>query len=517
MSLCPLHEKAIVLMPEDDVALARADIPSRTTLEYRGGMILVRETIKGGHKFALREIPRSAPVRKYGQIIGFATQKIRPGDHVHIHNLEAGSFARDHDFATEVKPPVAGQAAKTRTFLGFQRADGRVGTRNCIAVISTCNCSASVTRRIARHFRVGGLEAFPNVDSVFPVCHHSGCGMPMGGEDHERLQLILAGFATHPNIAGYLLVGLGCEMNQASSLVEAKGLTCPNLPLFQHPPIVNIQDTGGTQKAVEKGVKIVLEMLPHANEARRTPQPVSSICLATQCGGSDADSGITANPALGLAADELVRCGGTVILGETAELYGAEHLLTRRARDEGVGRRLLERIRWWETYTRLFHSELDNNLSPGNKKGGLTTIYEKSLGAVAKGGNTPLNAVYLYGERVAEKGLVMMDTPSHDPTSVTGMVAGGANVVVFTTGRGSVFGFKPAPVIKVASNSRLYRKMIGDMDINAGVVLEGEPIGSVGREIFERIIAVASGERTKSELQGLGEEEFVPWILGPMQ
>lgn len=517
MAIYDLQEKAIVLRAEDDVAVLRERVPAGAVLKYDGRKIRLHQTIQPGHKVALREIPCHGPIRKYGQIVGFASQNILAGEHVHVHNVEAKSFARDCAYATEAKPTVFYPEREMRTFLGFQRPDGRAGTRNYLAVISTSNCSATATRHIADRFRSDGLRGFPNVDGVFAICHHSGCGMPLGGDDHRRVQRILAGFAEHPNVAGYLFVGLGCEMNQAKRLIEDQGLARFNPSNSPLPPIITIQEVGGTQKAVETGAKRIAEMLPHVNEVRRTLQPVSSICLATQCGGSDANSGITSNPAVGFAADQLVRYGATVILGETAEIYGAEHMLTRRAKNERVGKKLIERIRWWEDYTSLFGAKINHNLSPGNRGGGLTTIYEKSLGAVAKGGTTPLNAVYLYGERVREKGLVMMDTPSYDPPSVTGMVAGGANMIVFTTGRGSVFGLKPVPSIKVASNSPLYEHMLDDMDINAGVILEGESVEAVGQQILEEIIAVASGKKTKSELQGVGEEEFIPWVLGPMQ
>jgi altronate hydrolase len=279
--------------------------------------------------------------------------------------------------------------------------------------------------------------------------------------------------------------------------------------------VLNIQDEGGITRTVEAAVRAVFELLPEANACQRTEQPASKIHLALECGGSDGNSGVTANPALGVAADLVVAQGGTAVLGETTEIYGAEHLLTRRAVSRAVGEKLIERIKWWEWYTGIFGAEINNNPSPGNKDGGLTTIYEKSLGAIAKGGSTALVDVVGYAEPVKAKGFVVMDTPGYDPVSMTGIVAGGANVLVFTTGRGSVFGCKPAPSIKVATNTPMYNHMIDDMDVNAGVVLDGTPVAEVGQRIFEEILAVAGGKKTKSEINGVGEEEFAPWSIGP--
>jgi altronate hydrolase len=386
------------------------------------------------------------------------------------------------------------------------------------------NCSATTCRAVAERFRGNAIQEFPNVDGVFAITHKSGCGMQYGGPDHEQLDRTLAGFARHPNVGAYVLVGLGCETGQASHIVEGQDLVQILLP-GQKPPgatdgprrptIVTIQECGGIAKTVEVLTRMVREMLPGLNDVRRTKQPASKIILGTNCGGSDGNSGITANPALGIASDMLVAQGGTSILAETTEVYGAEHLLTRRAKTREVGQKLVDRIKWWEWYTAIFGADINNNPSVGNKEGGLTTIYEKSLGAVAKGGSAPLSGVFQFAERVNVPGFVFMDTPGLDPVSVTGIVAGGANVVVFTTGRGSCFGCKPTPSIKVATNTPMYNHMMDDMDVNAGDILEGTPLPEKGRQIFEKILAVASGEKTKSELHGVGEEEFAPWPIGP--
>jgi altronate hydrolase len=431
--------------------------------------------------------------------------------------MEPGALTLDYAISSEVPPdpkPILG-----RTFQGFRRPDGRAATRNYIGIVSTVNCSAATSKMIAERFNKELLRDFPNIDGVVPLVHKGGCAFDYDGTEHRLLARTLAGFCRHPNIGAYLIVGLGCETSQGAYLQDRFNLVqlkVPGEPEAGRPLVINMQEQGGIAKTVEYASGLLKEMLPEANKVRREPIPVSEIILGTNCGGSDGNSGVTCNPALGIASDLLVAHGGTSILAETPEIYGAEHLLTRRARSVAVGEKLLERVRWWEDYCRKFQVTIDNNPSVGNKKGGLTTIYEKSLGAIAKAGYTSLNAVYEYAEQVTAKGFVFMDTPGFDPVSVTGLVAGGANVVVFTTGRGSCFGCKPAPSIKVASNTPMYERMIADMDINAGSILEGASVEQIGHEIFEKIIAVASGEETKSESQGIGDEEFAPWIIGPI-
>ncbi len=504
-----LAEVAVHLHPADEVAVARVPLAPGLRLRTDAGMVRVARLIPSGHKVALRPVAQGEAVHKYGQVIGFAAAPIAPGDHVHSHNLGVGALTHDYAVGVDVKPVDFVPESARRTFRGFRRPDGRAGTRNYVAVISTVNCSASTVRAIADRFRgPDALRDYPTVDGVIGLTHKGGCGARYGSREIDLLQRTLAGVARHPNVAAYVLVGLGCEINQIQDLVGAQGLEA------DRPPLLVIQDEGGLQETVEAGVAAVKKLLPVAAAYRREEIPASELVVALQCGGSDGWSGITANPALGRAADSIVRQGGTVALGETTEVYGAEHMLTRRAAAPEVAERLLERIGWWEEYTRRNGCEIDNNPSPGNKLGGLTTIYEKSLGAVAKGGSTPLNGVYEYAERITARGFVHVDSPGYDPISVTGQVASGCNLVVFTTGRGSVFGCKPAPSIKVATNSALYQKMRGDMDIDAGRVLDGSNLDEVGEEIFERILAVASGENSKSERHGIGEEEFNPWIIG---
>jgi altronate hydrolase len=513
MPAVPLSQVAVHLRPQDNVAVAARPVPPGAELEYNGRTLTVDQRIGMGHKIALQDIPKGEPIYKYGQIIGFASQDIAAGSHVHVHNVSADAFERDYAFCRDCPPPPA--PTEPRYFLGYDRGDGRYGTRNYIAIISTVNCSASTSKYISEKFRTTGLlNKYPNIDGVVAITHKAGCAMQYDGPDHDQLDRTLAGFARHPNVAAYLLVGLGCETGQAIHLIENQGLVQLNGGKPK-PPVLTIQECGGIGKTVEAGVRVLAEFLPGVNDVRRTKLPASKIVLGTNCGGSDGNSGVTANPALGIASDLLVAQGATSIIGETPEIYGAEHLLTRRAIRREVGEKLIARIKWWEWYTGIFGAEINNNPSPGNKEGGLTTIYEKSLGAIAKGGSTALVDVVDYAAPVKAKGFVVMDTPGYDPVSMTGIVAGGANVLVFTTGRGSVFGCKPAPSIKVATNSPLYQHMIDDMDINAGVILEGAPVEVVGRQIFEEILAVASGKKTKSELNGVGEEEFAPWSIGP--
>jgi arabinonate dehydratase len=514
MATYALTDKAVVLRAEDDVAIAKAELPAGTVLEDGTTRIEVHQPIRPGHKIARHARRSGDAVRRYGQVIGFATGDIAVGDHVHSHNLGIGDLSADrYEVGVDVRPVDFHPPAERRSFDGYQREDGRVGTRNYVAIVSTVNCSASVSQFVKDKFRDVGRD-YPAIDGVLAITHKSGCGTKLFGEDHLALQRVLAGYAKHPNVAAYILIGLGCEVNQAEVLVERQRMAAPGHP-ERRPTIITIQESGGIRKTVERAVAEVAKVLPAANDVKRTKQPVSELVLATNCGGSDGNSGITANPALGWAVDELVRHGGTGVLAETPEIYGAEHLLIRRAINEGVAKKLIDRYKWWEWYCRGIEA-MDNNPAPGNKAGGLTTVFEKSLGGVAKGGTTPLMDVFCYGEPITTRGFVFMDTPGHDPVSITGLVAGGANLICFTTGRGSVFGGKPVPSIKLATNSLVYRHMEEDMDVNCGVILEGTPLPVVGRQIFEEMIAVASGKRTKSEVAGVGEEEFAPWIIGPV-
>ncbi len=491
------------LDPSDNVVTATRALPMGTKVEG----VRTAAAIPTGHKIATASIARGEMVRKYAQLIGYAATDIAAGDHVHTDNVEFRNTEAAYEFGTDLRPAPT---AALDSFMGYKRDNGTIGTRNYIAVVTSVNCSATAARRIADAFGPDEMAQYPNVDGVVAFVHGTGCGMAGSGEGFEALQRVMWGYARHPNHAGVLMVGLGCEMNQIDWLLEAWGL--------QHGPLfhtMNIQSVAGLQRTIDLGIEKVRAMLPIANQARRVPCPASALKVALQCGGSDAWSGITANPALGYACDLLAAQGGTGVLAETPEIYGAEHLLTRRAADRTTGEKLIRLIRWWEDYTARNLGSMDNNPSPGNKKGGLTTILEKSLGAAAKGGTSPLNGVYKYAEAVTAPGFTFMDSPGYDPASVTGQIAGGCNLVCFTTGRGSAFGSKPAPTIKIATNTTMYDRMTEDMDINAGDILSGAAsIESKGREIYRMMLRVASGEPSKSEAQGLGDYEFVPWQIG---
>ncbi|HYG87074.1 MAG TPA: altronate dehydratase family protein [Azospirillum sp.] len=499
----------IRLHPADNVVVAGVDLLPGVTLP--GTDVVCRTPVPAGHKVAVQAIAVGEAVRKYNQVIGFATQPIAPGEHVHVHNLGMGdSFERDHAFGADAKPAELLPETERTTFQGIVRPDGRVATRNYIGVLTSVNCSATAARMVADAFRGDALAAFPNIDGVVALTHGYGCGMGANGDAIDALRRTIAGYARHPNFAAVLVLGLGCEVNQVDHLVEAE-----NLAVGDRLRTLSIQEVGGTPAAVREGVRWIKELLPAVNDVTRQPVPVSHLTLALQCGGSDGYSGITANPALGYAVDLLVRQGGTAVLSETPEVYGAEHLLTRRAVNPEVGQKLVDRIAWWEDYTTRTGGEMNNNPSPGNKKGGLTTILEKSLGAVAKAGTTNLVEVLRYGEPITAKGLVFMDTPGYDPVSATGQVAGGANVLCFTTGRGSVFGCKPTPSLKLATNTPLFQRMPDDMDIDCGTIATGdETIEEVGRRIFDLIVETASGRKSKSEELGFGSDEFTPWQMG---
>ncbi|MBK4735358.1 UxaA family hydrolase [Noviherbaspirillum pedocola] len=500
----------IRLHPNDDVVIARRQLLPGTRIDTEG--VTVASLIPAGHKMATRRLDSGQPVKRYDQVIGTASRDIEPGQHVHTQNLAMADFARRHEAGADARP--TDYLPEPATFMGIVRPDGRVATRNYIGVLTSVNCSATVAHAIADHFRrdfnPGALAAFPNVDGVVALTHGLGCAVDSEGEALAMLRRTLAGYARHANFAAVLIVGLGCETNQIAGMLDAHGLKEHE---FFH--TFTIQGSGGTAKTVRLGVEKIMSMLPKANDIRREPVSARHLTLGLQCGGSDGYSGITANPALGAAVDLLVRHGGTAILSETPEIYGAEHLLTRRAVSPVVADKLNERIAWWEQYCAHNGAELNNNPSAGNKAGGLTTILEKSLGAVAKGGTTNLVEVYRYAEPVNARGLVFMDTPGYDPVSATGQVAGGANMICFTTGRGSAYGCAPAPSLKLATNTALWERQEDDMDINCGGIADGtESIEEAGARFFQMILDTASGAKTKSEMHGYGQNEFVPWNTG---
>jgi altronate hydrolase len=503
-------DPVIRIHPADNVVIARRQLLGGTTVAVEG--LTVTGLVPPGHKVATRAIAVGEPVRRYNQVIGHATQAIAPGQHVHTHNLAFAEFARAHEPGAGAQPTA--YVAEPATFDGIVRGDGRVATRNYIGVLTSVNCSATAARAIADQFRRDihpeALAAFANVDGVVALTHGMGCATDSEGEELRVLRRTLGGYARHPNFAAVLVVGLGCETNQIQGLVAQEGLQeGARLVTF------NIQDTGGTAKTVARGVELIRQLLPEANRVKRQPVPARHLTVGLQCGGSDGYSGITANPALGAAVDRLVRHGGTAILSETPEIYGGEHLLTRRAVSQQVADKLLARIAWWEQYTARNRMSMDNNPSAGNKAGGLTTILEKSLGAIAKSGTTNLVDVVEFAEPVTARGFVYMDTPGYDPVSATGQVAGGANLICFTTGRGSAYGCAPSPSLKLSTNTALWAKQQDDIDIDCGGIVEGvDSVDAAGERIFRLILDTASGRKTKSELHGYGQNEFVPWQLG---
>jgi altronate hydrolase len=495
---------AIRLHPNDNVIVARIDILPGTPVE---GAVAAAALIPAGHKMLTRAVKAGEAFRKYNQVIGFATEDLAPGTHIHTDNCVMGDFERDYAYCADAHPTDF--IAPVATFDGYRRTDGRAATRNYIGIVTTVNCSAATSRIIANKV-VPLLEAFPNIDGVVPLTHGGGCGMAASGLEMDVLRRTLGGYARHANMAAVVMLGLGCETNQIAGLMKAEGLT-------EGPKLIPmaIQEEGGVAKTAARAASFIQELLPDANDVRRVPIPVSELVLALQCGGSDGYSGISANPALGVAADLVVRHGGTAVLTETPEIYGAEHLLTRRAVSREVGEKIVERIKWWEAHCARTGGAMNNNPSAGNKVGGLTTILEKSLGAVAKGGTTNLVDVYQYAQPITARGFVYMDGPGYDPVSATGQIAGGANVLCFTTGRGSVFGCKPTPSLKLATNSKIYHRMTDDMDINCGTIVDGEEtIEACGRRIFDLILKTASGQKTKSEALGIGDDEFEPWKIG---
>ena len=507
----PSAPPTIRIHPADNVVIARRQLLGGTALADEGGLT-VTGLVPPGHKLATAAIAAGEAVRRYDQVIGHATQAIAPGQHVHTHNLAFASFARTHDIGAGALPTV--HVPEPATFMGIVRPDGRVATRNYIGVLTSVNCSATAARAIADHFRRDirpeALADYPNVDGVVALTHGMGCATDSEGEELRVLRRTLGGYARHANFAAVLVVGLGCETNQIQGLIAQEGLQeGAKLQAF------SIQDTGGTARTVARGVELIQAMLPEANRVQRQPVPASHLTVGLQCGGSDGYSGISANPALGAAVDRLVRHGGTAILSETPEIYGGEHLLTRRAASPAVADKLMARIRWWEAYTARNGMSMDNNPSAGNKAGGLTTILEKSLGAIAKSGTTRLEDVVEFAERITARGFVYMDSPGYDPVSATGQVASGANLICFTTGRGSAYGCAPSPSLKLATNTALWLKQEEDMDINCGGIVDGtETVDEAGERIFRLMLATASGQATKSERHGYGQNEFVPWQLG---
>jgi altronate hydrolase len=499
----PTPETSVIqLSPGDNVAIARVPLAAGALIRTAARELRTTESIPEGHKMAVQDIAPGESIVRYGSPIGLARVAIRAGEHVHTHNLafedrEDCSLACARGAETPGDLPSPDREGVGPTFLGYPRRDGRAGTRNYIAVAAASNCSSYTAELIAARFPREALPA--EVDGVVAFPHGEGCGHSIG-PDTRQLQRVIAGVMDHPNVAASVLLGLGCEMNSVDNYGSRVSLT--------------LQSAGGTRATVEAGVREVGKLIEKAS-AERVPVPASKLVLGLNCGGSDSFSGISANPALGVCSDMLARIGATAVLAETTELFGAERLLLERAASLEVAQKLLGFVSSYKRYLSQFGGSFDDNPSPGNKQGGLTNIVEKSLGAVAKSGSSPLRDVVDYAERIHSPGLVFMNTPGYDPVSLTGLAAGGVNLIAFTTGRGSAIGFPTVPVLKIATNTGMFEAMRDNMDLNAGRIIDGEmSIEQMGEEIFARLLAVASGERTASEK--LGHHEFVPWRIGPV-
>ncbi len=502
-----LSRKALCLSKKDNVIISLKSLHKGEFLEDFN--INLKTSCLPGQKIANTDIKQNEPIIKYCTTIGFADSDIVKGQVLSNKNVIFKEFKRSHQFCVKYRPTQF--ANKEKTFKGFIRDDGNVGTRNFIAIVSTVNCSATVVHEIASYFSEEKLKKYPNVDGVAAFSHSTGCGMEQTGEPMQLLQRTLAGYINHPNVFSSLVIGLGCERCQIGGLFQSQDLK-ENKNLKS----LVMQEVGGTRATIQAGIKYVEDMLVEANKCKRSVSSVSNLTVGLQCGGSDAFSSISANPALGKAVDILVEFGGTGILSETPEIYGVEHTLTERSVSNEVAKKLLERVNWWKNIYSLGRDvQINGKVSPGNQKGGLANILEKSLGSSMKGGTSGLMEVYHYAEKVMKKGFVFMDTPGFDPVSATGQIAGGANLVAFTTGRGSCFGSKPSPSIKLATNSSLFYAMEEDMDINCGKIIDGtKSLDEMGNEIFDEFINIASGKKTKSELLSLGRHEFAPWQIG---
>ncbi len=502
----PTAANAVIHLHEsDNIAIARVQLPAGQTIQAGGHAVTLEDPIPIGHKVSIRPIAAGEVIIRYGQVMGRAKVRIEPGRHLHTHNVLFEELSFDYEYPTgDTELPRRFESGPT--FQGYPREDGRAGTRNYIAVVAASNCAAHTAELIAESFEDEPLP--PNVDGIVAFPHGEGCGHNAGA-DLAQLQRTLGGVLHHPNVAAAIILGLGCEVNQIDHYL-GKGA-----PRTERLMGLTVQSSGGTRATVEAARREIASMIERASAEKRVAVPASKIVLGLNCGGSDSFSGITANPALGVCSDMLAEIGATAVLAETTEIFGAEHLLVRRARNRAVAERLLSFVDGYKSYLRKFGASFDDNPSPGNKEGGLTTILEKSLGAVAKAGTSPLNAAVDYSERIDAPGFVFMNTPGYDPVSLTGLAAGGVNLIAFTTGRGSAIGFPTIPVIKIASNSATYKRMSDNMDINAGRIADGDSsIRETGQEIFDMVLRVASGERTSSER--LGHKEFVPWRIGPV-
>ncbi|MGI3170873.1 UxaA family hydrolase [Pseudooceanicola sp. C21-150M6] len=499
----------IRLDPLDNVVVARMPVSAGTPVPSEG--VTTLQDVPSGHKIAARDIRKGEAVLKYNTVIGYAAEDLVPGTWMHSHNILFDEVEKDYAFTTRYEPTDFVPQPQRATFDGIKRPDGRVATRNFVGVFVVSAASGTVARRIAKSFKEDDLKSFPMIDGVVPYVHDQGDGMEWTGEPMDLLRRTIGGYLKHVNTGAALIIAQGDEANDLEALLADQGLK--RGPTLQ---TMLVEETEGLRAAIAAGRSKIEAMLPLANACHREPCSAEHITVGLQCGGSDGFSGLSANPALGAAMDLLVKNGGTAILSETSEIFGVEHTLTQRAVTPEVGQKLVDRMNWWLEYNAGKDTQINGRVSPGNNAGGLANVLEKSLGGAKKGGNTGLMGVYKYAEPVDAHGFVFMDTPGYDPAAATGQIAGGANMVCFTTGRGSCFGSVPAPTMKLASNTPMYDRMKADMDVNCGRIIDGEiSVEDLGKEIFEQLLEHASGHQpTKSELSGMGTNEFMPWPIG---
>lgn len=491
----PISEYAIIVDPKDNVAVVKKRTWTGLEVELPGGdVVCVSSAVAPGHRFAIRPIPVHDYVLQFGQPIG-TSLGIKEGDLISPENMSnAVPTVRDLPDDLFNEPPAYIPEDKRLRFRGYRRPDGRVGTRNYVLIVPTSMCSSHEAQQISMmaEFLLHSRQKYPNVDGVVAIPHNKGCGC-QDGSNVEIMLRTLANYADHPNVGAVIMMDLGCEKTNLAFV--DKYLLKREKPFDKPVARISIQKAGGTQAAIEQGLKEVEWMLPEANRCKREEVSVGELVLGVKCGASDGFSGISANPALGRAADLLVRSGGTVLITEVPEFCGAEHLLANRAKDAETGRAVYRLVDWYKEYASRFGAVLNENPSPGNVAGGLLNITIKSLGAIAKAGSTRVEGVTEYGQTPQCRGINLMQGPGYDQESTPGLVAAGATVVVFTTGRGTTIGNAITPVIKLASNTAVFERMSRDLDLSAGGVVDGtETIDEVGLRVFQHLRRVATGE-----------------------
>jgi len=506
-----LSDFAVIVDPADNVAVVKTAVDAGLSLEAPGGRtVTLTGAVTPGHRFATRAIPEGTFVLQYGQPIG-TSRGIAEGDPITLRNMSNEvPVVRDLPADLHIAAPDHFPASQVATWQGFRRPDGRIGTRNFVLIVPTSMCASHESQQIATiaEFTLYSREKFPNVDGVVAIPHNKGCGCSDGSNIDVMLRT-LSNYAGHPNVGGVIFIGLGCEKTNLTAV--EKYLQKEHVELGKPVVRFGIQEVGGTQAVIDRGLKEVADMLPIVNQTTRSAASMDELILGVKCGGSDGFSGLSANPALGRAADLLVRSGGTVLITEVPEFCGAEHILAQRSKDRATGEAVYEMVDWYKEYASKFGTVLNENPSPGNVAGGLLNITIKSLGAIAKAGTTRVEGVTGYAELPAGKGLWLMQGPGYDQESTPGLVAAGAQVVVFTTGRGTTIGNAIAPVVKLASNTPVHQRMSRDLDLSAGGIIDGtETIAQVGARVFEHVRRVASGD-VQAKAEETKHREFGIW------